>query len=74
MGGKQLGLSDCELTTTRKQTKQEKFLFEIEVVVPRQALIDLIETNTKDQQERRPTPVPTGNDAADPPVTTVVFA
>jgi IS5 family transposase len=25
MGGKQLGLSDYELTTTKKQTKREKF-------------------------------------------------
>jgi IS5 family transposase len=26
MGGKQLGFSDYELTTTKKQTKREKFL------------------------------------------------
>ena len=43
MGGKQLGFSDYELTTTKKQTKREKFLSEMEVVVPWQALIDLIE-------------------------------
>jgi len=42
MGGKQLGFSDYELTTAKKQTKREKFLSEMEVVVPWQALIDLI--------------------------------
>ena len=43
MGGKQLGFSDYEITTAKKQTKQEKFLSEMEVVVPWQALIELIE-------------------------------
>jgi len=43
MGGKQLGVSDYELITAKKQTKREKFLSEMEVVVPWQALIDLIE-------------------------------
>ena len=32
-GGKQLGLSDYEQTTAKKQTKREKFLAEMEVVV-----------------------------------------
>jgi hypothetical protein len=43
MGGKQLGFSDYELTSAKKQTKREKFLSEMEVVVPWQSLIDLIE-------------------------------
>ena len=43
MGGKQLGFSDYELTTAKKQTTREKFLSEMEAVVPWQALIDLIE-------------------------------
>jgi len=43
MGGKQLGFSDYELIKAKKQTKREKFLSEMEVVVPWQALIDLIE-------------------------------
>jgi len=43
MGGKQLGFSDYELTTAKKQTKWEKFLPEMEAVVPWQELIDLIE-------------------------------
>ena len=34
MVGKQLGFSDYELTTAKKQTKREKFLSEMEVVVP----------------------------------------
>ena len=32
MGGKQLGLSDYELTTAQKQAKREKFLAEMEEV------------------------------------------
>jgi IS5 family transposase len=43
MGGKQLGFSDYELTTAKKQTKRAKFLSEMEVVVPWQPLIALIE-------------------------------
>ena len=43
MGGKQLGFPDYELTRAKKHTKREKFLSEMEVVVPWQALIALIE-------------------------------
>jgi IS5 family transposase len=43
MGGKQLGFSDYELTTAKKQTKREKFLSEMEAVVPWQTLTALIE-------------------------------
>jgi len=43
MGGKQLGFSDYELTTAKKPTKHEKFLAEMEAVVPWAALIALIE-------------------------------
>jgi IS5 family transposase len=43
MGSKQLGFTYCELTTAKKRTKCEKFLAEMEAVVPWQALIDLIE-------------------------------
>jgi transposase, IS5 family len=43
MGGKQLGFSDYELTTAKKQTKREKFLSEMDAVVPWAALIALIE-------------------------------
>ena len=42
MGGKQLGFSDYELTTAKKQSKREKFLAEMESVVPWQELIALI--------------------------------
>ncbi len=41
IGGKQLGFTDYELITAK--TKREKFLAEMEAVVPCQALIDLIE-------------------------------
>ena len=76
MGGKQLGFSDDELTTARKQTKREKFLAEMEVVVPWAALIALIEPHSRPQgeQEGWSASVPTGNDAAYPPVAAVVFA
>ncbi len=43
MGGKQLGFTDYELSTAKKRTKREKFLAEMEAVVPWQALINLIE-------------------------------
>jgi IS5 family transposase len=34
MGGKKLGFSDYELTRAKKKTKREKFLSEMDVVVP----------------------------------------
>jgi hypothetical protein len=37
MGGKQLDISDYELTTTKKLTKRKKFLSEMEVFMPWQA-------------------------------------
>jgi IS5 family transposase len=43
MGGKQLGFGDYEQTTARKRTKRERFLTQMEAVVPWKALIDLIE-------------------------------
>jgi IS5 family transposase len=43
MGGKQLGFGDDEQGTAKKQTKREKFLAEMDKVVPWQPLIDLIE-------------------------------
>jgi len=43
MGGEQLGFTDHELTTAKRRTKREKFLAEMDAVVPWQALIDLIE-------------------------------
>jgi IS5 family transposase len=42
MGGKQLGFSDYELTTAKKQTKREKFLSEMEAFLHWPALIALI--------------------------------
>ena len=43
MGSKQLGFGDYEQSTAKKRTKRERFLSEMEAVVPWQALIDLIE-------------------------------
>jgi transposase, IS5 family len=62
MGGKQLGFSDYELTTAKKQTKREKFLSEMEVVVPWQALVALIEPHypkTSKKGGRPPYPLAT---------------
>ncbi len=42
IGGKQLGIGDYEQTTAKKRTKREKFLAEMDAVVPWQALIALI--------------------------------
>jgi IS5 family transposase len=43
MGDKQLGFGDDEQSTAIKQTKREKFLSEMDQVVPWDALTDLIE-------------------------------
>jgi IS5 family transposase len=43
MGSKHLGFGDYEQTTAKKRTRRERFLAEMEVVVPWKALIDLIE-------------------------------
>jgi IS5 family transposase len=43
MGGKKLGFGDYEQTTAKKRTKREKFLAEMDQVVPSGALIELIE-------------------------------
>jgi hypothetical protein len=43
MASKQHGFSDYQLTTAKKQSKREKFLAEMEAVVPLPALIALIE-------------------------------
>ncbi len=62
MGGKQLGFSDYEQTTAKKRTKKEKFLAEMDQVVPWQALIDLIEPRypkTSSKGGRPPYPLAT---------------
>jgi hypothetical protein len=74
MGGKQLGFSDYELTTAKKQPKRAKVLSEMEAVVPWQALIALIEPHDPKASKkggRPPYPLAT---IADPPVAAVVFA
>lgn len=62
MGGKQLGFADYEQTTAKKRTKKEKFLAEMDQVVPWQALIDLIEPHypkTSSKGGRPPYPLAT---------------
>ena len=43
MGVKQFGFGDDEQSTAKKRTRRERFLGEMEAVVPWKALIDLIE-------------------------------
>ena len=43
MGSKQLGFGDYEQSTAKKRTRRERFLAEMESVVPRKALIELNE-------------------------------
>ena len=62
MGGKQLGFSDYEQSTTKKRTKREKFLAEMEQVVPWQGLLDLIDPcypKTRKKGGRPPYPLDT---------------
>jgi IS5 family transposase len=62
MGGKQLGFGDYEQTTAKKRTKREKFLAEMDAVVPWQALIALIVPyypKTGSKGGRPPYPLPT---------------
>ncbi len=75
MGGKQLGFSDYELTTAKKQTKRETFLSEMEVLVPRQALIALIEPlDPKARQEGRQASLSIGHQAPSSPASAVDLA
>ena len=73
MGGKQLGLGDYEQSTAKKQTKREKFLSEMDQVVPWQLLIDLIEPFSKNRLQWRPAALSAGDHAPDPPDAAVVF-
>jgi IS5 family transposase len=62
MGSKQLGFSDYEQSTTKKRTKRERFLSEMEAVVPWQELLDLIEPHypkTSSKGGRPPYPLET---------------
>jgi transposase, IS5 family len=62
MGGKQLGFTDYALTTAKKRNKREKFLAEMEAVVPWQALLDRIEPHypkTSKKGGRPPFPLAT---------------
>ena len=62
MGGKQLGFGDYEQATAKKRTRRERFLQEMEAVVPWKALIDLIEPcypKTSSKGGRPPYPLET---------------
>ena len=43
MGTKQFGFGDYEQSTANKRTRRERFLAEMEAVVPWKVLVDLIE-------------------------------
>lgn len=62
MGSKQLGFGDYEQSTAKKRTKRERFLGEMEKVVPWKALLDLIEPHypkTSSKGGRPPYPLQT---------------
>jgi IS5 family transposase len=62
MGIKQLGFGDYEQATAKKRTKRERFLSEMEKVVPWKALLDLIEPHypkTSSKGGRPPYPLRT---------------
>jgi IS5 family transposase len=62
MGGKQLGFGDYEQTTAKKRTRRERFLSEMERVVPWKALLELIEPHypkTSSKGGRPPYPLQT---------------
>ena len=62
MGGKQLGFGDYEQTTAKKRTRRERFLGDMEKVVPWKALSNLIEPHypkTTSKGGRPPYPLET---------------
>jgi len=62
MGSKQLGFGDYEQATAKKRTRRERFLGEMEKVVPWKALLDLIEPHypkTSSKGGRPPYPLAT---------------
>ena len=62
MGGRQLGFTDYEQTTAKKRTRCERFLGEMEKVVPWQRLVALIEPlcpKTGEKGGRPPYPLAT---------------
>jgi IS5 family transposase len=66
MGGKQLGYGDNEQTTAKKRTRGERFLAELEAVVPWKALIDQIEPHyPQDDLQGLSPSLPVGNHTAD---------
>jgi IS5 family transposase len=57
IGCRPLGYTDYEQATSKKRTKREKFLSEMEKVVPWQRLVELIEPHyprTGEKGGRRP--------------------
>ena len=62
MDAKQFGFGDYEQSTAKKRTRRERFLAEMEAVVPWKALIDLIEPHyprTSSKGGRPPYPLET---------------
>jgi IS5 family transposase len=62
MGAKQFGFGDYEQSTAKKRTRRERFLTEMEAVVPWKALVDLIEPHyprTTSKGGRPPYPLET---------------
>jgi IS5 family transposase len=72
MGIKQLGFGDYAQATAKKRTRRERFLSEMEKVVPWKALLDLIEPHypkTSSKGGRPPYPLCQATSAFGPPAT-----
>ena len=73
MGAKQFGFGDYEQSTAKKRTRRERFLAEMEAVVPWSALIDLIEPHyPKTSSKGWSAGLPAGDHAAGPSDAAVV--
>lgn len=70
MGAKQFGFGDYEQSTAKKRTKRERFLAEMEAVIPRKALVELIEPHYPKQVWTAT--LPAGDNAEDPLAAAVV--
>ena len=68
MGGKQLGFDDDEQGRGRMGTRRERFLTQMEAVVPWESLIDLIEhQDPRSSTKGRSSFLPAGDYDADSP-------
>lgn len=73
MGGIPLGFPDYELTTAKKQMKSEKFLAEMESVLPWPALLALVEPHSPNASQKSGRPLSIGKHPSDSVVAELVL-